>query len=81
MKINEERCVYLLIWTDGYSIEHTKYLTFEAAQKALRDEWNEYYDEEIADEWKKLSSITDSNAILYNNGEDVYVWDIAEISI
>ena len=81
MESNKKQYIYLLIWTDGYTIEATKYLTLEAAQMALRDEWDGYYDEEMNDEWKELSLISDSNAILYNNGENVYVWDIAEISI
>lgn len=78
-EFNEKSKRYMLIGTDGYSIDSTIYPSREKAREALikayrmrtPDEWNE--------DFKDMSYLDDDSAILYANGENVYVWDIQVI--
>lgn len=68
---------YILIKTDGYTIQHKVYSSLAAAVKEMQSQ----YDDAIPNggllpEWKELSYVDDVDAILYANGEKVYVWKI-----
>lgn len=71
---------YLLVRTDGYSIEKVgRYTTHDNAHAAMKKEYDDYNDNSPDDEWQDMSSIDYDTAILYNHGEDVYVWQIFNI--
>ena len=69
----------ILIKTDGYSIDCWFYENCEKAKEAMREQYNAYEPEELEEDWSDLSHCSDTDAILYNNGENVYVWRICEI--
>ncbi len=69
----------MLIKTDGYSIDYQFYDDYESARVAMNEQYHSYNPEELEDDWAELSYCSDYDAILYNNGEDVYVWKICEI--
>ena len=67
----------LLIETDGYSIETEKYATLEAAQEAMRKRYEEETPGDGLNESEsEMSYLGTYNAILYANGENVFVWKI-----
>lgn len=68
---------YILISTDGYSLDdYTIYDTFSEAQTAMQKAYNSLVPKEWCEGFEELSYCEWSDAILYNNGEDVYVWKI-----
>lgn len=67
---------YELIATDGYSIDRTVYASKELARQAMEKAYNELDHNEKDDEWDEASHITDSEALLYDRGDSVYVWSI-----
>ena len=73
---------YELIFTDGCSIERIGiYATLEEASAMMHNRYDEYNANEPGDEWDKESSISDWSAVLYNNGENVYCWQILTFEI
>ena len=76
---NASSSAYLLVKTDGYSIEHTRYESLEAVREALKQAWKTLYDDNMDKCWKEQSHLHEDEAILFKNGEDVYVWNIIEI--
>lgn len=70
---------YLLIATDGYSIDTEKYKTKEAAIESMKKAYNILHPDEKNEEWEDMNWVSDDDAILYANGESVYVWSIIEI--
>ena len=75
----KQSSVFLLVATDGYSIDHTKYSSLELAKKAMNNAYNNLYNENMDKDWKEQSYIDEESAILFQNGENVYVWDIIEV--
>lgn len=69
----------LLISTDGYSIQTKKYDSIQEAQKIMSDEYKDAYPEVNDESSEEMSSISERDAILYANGENVFVWSIVEI--
>lgn len=68
---------FILIKTDGYTIQHRIYSSLSAAVKEMQSQYNEAIPNGgLLPDWKELSYINDNNAILYANGENVYVWKI-----
>ena len=67
---------YLLIGTDGYSIDTTPYLSLEKAHEAMKKAYNHFCPKDNGEEWEESSYINDTDAILYANGDKVYVWNI-----
>ena len=65
---------YMLIATDGYSIESTTYDSLEACQNAMKTAYNELNKNEPNDEWDTASHMNATDALLYAGGENVYVW-------
>lgn len=71
--------MYMLISTDGYSIQTEKFKTKEEAKDALSIEYNDYKPEDWDEEmWGDQSYIGNIGAKLFT-GEDVFVWSIVEI--
>lgn len=71
---------YILIKTDGYTIQHKVYSSLAAAVKEMQSQYNDAIPNGgLLPEWKELSYIDDVDAILYANGENVYVWKIVII--
>ena len=69
----------ILIKTDGYSIDCQFYDDYNQAKVAMDEQYNSYNPDELEEEWADLSYCSSHDAILYNNGEAVYVWRICEI--
>lgn len=69
---------YLLVKTDGYSIEYADYRSPEQAYEEMKKEYEDYTPKDTTEEVEEMSYISDSEAILYS-GETVYVWRIIEI--
>lgn len=69
----EEKCV--LITTDGYDISCEPFASKTAAQKKLK---NLYHSDvsDVTGEWLNLCSISDDSAIIYDNGNNVYCYQI-----
>lgn len=65
-----------LICSDGYSIERTVYPSEALAVEAMKKAYNEFNINAPGDEWDEMSHINDSDALLYDRGENVYVWSV-----
>lgn len=70
---------YLLISTDGYSIDTKDYSTLEEAEAAMKKAYDELSPQE--NNCKEDCWINKNSAILFANGENVYVWDIQKVEI
>lgn len=71
--------MFLLISTDGYSIDYTKYPTKDEAQEAMRTAYHDNEPEDWDENFEDMSYLENNNAILYDNGDNVYVWTIADL--
>ena len=72
--------IYVLVYTDGYEITSLmQSCDLETAKKRLREEYAKWIPAEWISEYQESSYCADMDAVLYNNGEDVYVWSIIEI--
>lgn len=67
---------YMLIASDGYSIDSTIYPSREKAREALAKAYKILTPGEWIEDFEDMSYLNDDSAILYANGENVYVWDI-----
>lgn len=68
---------FIVIKTDGYTIQHRICSSLSDAVKEMQSQYNDAIPNGgLLPEWKELSYIDDNNAILYANGENVYVWKI-----
>lgn len=72
---------YILIDTDGYNISTKIYSSFEQAQAQMRKEFIQRTPVNFIDSYRKMSELNIEDAILYDNGNDVYAWKIEEIKI
>ena len=75
----EHKRLCLVITTDGYSITVNTYDNRDSAHEAMENEYNSLNQNTPDDEWDSMSCISDNEAILYANGENVFVWKIVEI--
>lgn len=71
---------YLLITTDGYSLDdYAFYNTLKEAQNSME----EAYERCIPEDWNEsdveMSYCSNMDAILYCNGENIFVWNIIEL--
>ena len=84
-KIENKNCIptkYILCLTDGYTIDCIgKFSTLEKAQTYMRKDYNYFAPHECNwdEDFKEMSEVGDFDAILYRNGEDVFVWHIEEV--
>lgn len=72
---------YLLIHTDGYSINHKEFTSFEAAAAEMESQYKAYMPDFLEEQYQNLTYIGENSAALYNNGEDVYLWEIIEVKL
>ena len=73
----ETKCledIYLLIQASDGSILADRHLTFAAAQEAMNKAYKELTPEEWDESFQDMSYLGKSDAVLYNNGEEVYTW-------
>ena len=71
---------YLLVTTDGYNLDdHTFYDSFESAQTAMKDSYKALTPDDWIEDFSDMSHCGDDDAILYDNGNNVYVWSIIAI--
>lgn len=76
-KYQKTRC--MLIVSDGYSINSTIYPSREKAREALIKDYEARTPDKWIEDCEDISCIADDSAILYANGENVYVWNIQAI--
>lgn len=69
----------ILIETDGYSIDTTEFDTKDDAIEAMKKRYADLTPSENDESSAEMSYIEDTNAILYQNGENVYVWKIIAV--
>ena len=69
----------MLIVSDGYSIDSTIYPSREKAREALIKAYEKLTPDKWIEDFEVMSYLDDDSAILYANGEDVYVWSIQAI--
>lgn len=69
----------ILIKTDGYSIEHSFYGSYEEAKAVMDSQYAALTPDEWYEDCEDTSYCSGYDAILYRNGEDVYVWKICVI--
>lgn len=70
---------YILVKTNGYSIEEMRFPTLKEAQQQIRNEYKEYetqYTTHNDNQFADQCYITDNKAAFYNNGNDVIIWKI-----
>lgn len=71
---------YVLVRTDGYSIETVMQSSnLDKVKETLCEDYKKHLPEEWVDDFEDMSCCGDMDAILYDNGENVYVWQIIEV--
>lgn len=70
----------MLVSTDGYSIENTIYSSYEEAKSAMEKAYDEVTPDDWNEMWQQDSYLAENNAILYANGENVFVWQIVDLN-
>lgn len=78
-KEKETNMKTVLIETDGYSIDTTEFDTKDNAIIAMKKRYADLTPNDNNESFADMSYITDTNAILYQNGENVYVWKIITV--
>lgn len=73
-KTNSNR--YELICSDGYSIERTIYNSKQDAIAAMKQAFNELESNCIGDDYDEMSYCNETDAMLYDRGENVYIWNV-----
>lgn len=69
--------IHILVYSDGYGIYPVAQdINIENLKSILKEKFEERKPEEWISEWEEISYLNDTDAILYANGEDVYVWNI-----
>lgn len=84
--------IWDLTISDGYTITHRYFKKAENAQKAMTEKYNnlmeQYFDfssrttDDLSEDekyWYDCSSLSEYSAIVFCNGEEVYVMDIVAI--
>lgn len=73
---------YQLYLSDGYGIYPKGiFPSRQKAQEAMQNAYRQHEPKEWLKEYEEISCISESDAILYANGEDVFVWYIHEIKM
>lgn len=72
---------YLLIASSSEGIEYIDYETKELAQSNMEKAYEQLRPEDFDPEWEEMSYVADGNAVLYDNGEDVYFWEIVDLHL
>lgn len=72
---------YILIYTDGFNISTSQFDTFEEAFDEMERSYNLYDTDTFDEEYKEQCYIGSNNAAVYNNGEDIFLWQIIEVRV
>lgn len=67
----------VLAFTDGYTITQAVYPSYEEAKRAMKDQYDRYYDEEA--DLDNDSYIGDNEAKVVRTHEDIWLWNIIVI--
>jgi len=70
---------HMLIYTDGYGIVTQRLASFDAAKAEMEKEYANNTPEENDESWSEMSYCNDTNAMLYANGDNVFVWEIIKL--
>jgi hypothetical protein len=70
---------HILISSDGYSISTAVFASYDEAYKMMEDGYKACTPNEHFDDWKDMSYLSDDEATMYANGDDVYLWRIVDI--
>lgn len=78
--ILEKESKYIFIETDGYNIDTMVFYRYEDAYNKMVLKYNSYIPKEGLSEDSKADSYIDAyDAALYQNGENVYIFQIVKI--
>lgn len=69
---------YILIFSDGESIDTSTHDTKEAAYANMKKAYEESYPEDQEERWADMSYLSNDSALLYLNGDGVYCWTICK---
>lgn len=72
--------MYELIFTDGYDITREVYSSYDEAYSAMKSHFDMRNRNDENSDWFKASYCTEWSAILYDGGENVFVWRIFRVS-
>ena len=75
----EENEKYVLIFSDGESIDAVTYNTKEEAYENMKKTYEKSYPKDQEESWADMSYLSDDSAMLYLNGEGVCCWDIHKV--
>lgn len=70
---------YLLVGVDDCMIDDSTYGSYEEAYQAMAKAYEEHTPKENDPEFAEISFLGEWDAVLYANGENVYLWKIIEI--
>lgn len=70
---------YVLIASDGESIDTKVYNTKEEARKNMEKAYQDSYPKGQEEEWADMSYLAEESALLYMNGEGTWCWDICRV--
>lgn len=70
---------YVLIFSDGESIDATTYSTKEEAYENMKKAYKSSYPEDLEEAWEEMSYLGDDSALLYLNGDGTCCWDIHKV--
>ena len=75
--------IYILVRTDGYSITTVgRYTSRTSAKNAMSGQYDDIakrLDPIIDKDWLRMSHKNDDSAILYDRGDNVFVWQIIKV--
>lgn len=73
---------YMVIFCDGFNISNEGlFSTEKEASQHMKECYDKYIPDNWTQEYKEMSSCTDTRAILYYNGEDVYNWGVEALDL
>ena len=75
----EENEKYVLIFSDGESIDAATYNSKKEAYANMKKAYEESYPEDQEESWADMSYLSDDSALLYLNGDGACCWDIYKV--
>ena len=66
----------LLIFSDSYSISVFEHESVEAASLAMKEDYERRCPSEFVDDFEDMSFCGEEEALLYDNGDNVYAWKV-----
>lgn len=81
MSAEKLRGKYLLIMTDGYSLDYYSFHdSLEDAQTKMKKDYEKSTPSSWKEDFKEMSHCSDTDAILFDNGDYVLVWNIISLT-